>query len=665
MTSVLQPRPTRFAAGAALLLVALGLTALTGWFSRTPALIQVLPELPPVRRNAAACLVLSGLALLAVANRKPRWLVVACAGTVGAVSLLTVIEYVFSVNVGIDELLGPSYIAIGGSNPARMPAVSATCFALSSLGLLLALTAQSKRSALVVVSAGSITAAVGMATIMAYALGSSGVYGWDQVTRAPLLTAVGFLVLGLGMLALAWQVDQDPAGIPRWVPVSVAIGVSTSSIGLWQALIAGGQAPFALLPAAVLGGGCLMAPILGLTVYLAQRGHTQAAVLRRNEAFLAKVQEVSATGGFYWWPETGQVYWSEQVYRIFELDPAAPLTTELRQSRIHPDDLPAHKEVVARAVSEARDFEYQVRLLMPDNSVKYLHSLAQATRDAEGNLLYVGAVQDVTQRRQSELALSKVRSELAHIARVTTLGAFTASIAHEVNQPLSGIITNASTCLRMLGADPPNVEGARETARRAIRDGKRAADVITRLRALFSKTATTSESVDLSEAAREVVALSLSELQRSRIVLRQDLADDLPPVMGDRVQLQQVILNLLLNAMDAMSGVEEGLKQLVIKTERDDRGGVRFTLQDAGTGFKPQDVDKLFEPFYTTKRGGMGIGLSVSRSIIETHQGRLWAAPNPGPGATFAFSLPSAAAPIAPTRPPPLRSDARQLSGVR
>jgi C4-dicarboxylate-specific signal transduction histidine kinase len=248
----------------------------------------------------------------------------------------------------------------------------------------------------------------------------------------------------------------------------------------------------------------------------------------------------------------------------------------------------------------------------------------------------------VTERRLSEEALAKVRSELAHVARVTTLGALTASIAHEVNQPLSGIITNASTCLRMLAADPPNVDGARETARRTIRDGHRASDVITRLRALFAKQDTTAESMDLNEATREVVALSLSELQRSRVILREELAEDLPPVTGDRVQLQQVILNLLRNAVDAMSGVDDRPRKLAIRTERDEHDRVRLTVQDTGVGFEPQAEGRLFEAFYTTKKGGMGIGLSVSRSIIESHHGRLWSAPNDGPGATFSFSLPRA-----------------------
>jgi signal transduction histidine kinase len=194
----------------------------------------------------------------------------------------------------------------------------------------------------------------------------------------------------------------------------------------------------------------------------------------------------------------------------------------------------------------------------------------------------------------------------------------------------------------MLDADPPDVQGARETARRTLREGNRAADVISRLRSLFGKKSVSAELVDLNEATREVVALSRNELQRNRVILRPELADDLPAVSGDRVQLQQVILNLLLNAAQAMSGVDDRPKQLMIKTEREQEDCVCLSVQDVGVGFDAKDVDRLFEAFYTTKAGGMGIGLSVSRSIIETHHGRLWAVLNDHPGATFSFSIPCA-----------------------
>jgi PAS domain S-box-containing protein len=364
--------------------------------------------------------------------------------------------------------------------------------------------------------------------------------------------------------------------------------------------------------------------------------------LRRSEAFLAEGQHLSSTGTFSWRVPTDEITWSEQLYRIFEFDHRTPVTLGLIGSRVHPEDLPLFSEIFDRVRSEGADFEYEHRLRMPDQSVKYLHMVAHANRDKNGRLEYVGAVQDVTERRLSDETLGSVRSELAHVARVASLGALTASIAHEVNQPLSGIITNGSTCLRMLAADPPNVDGARETARRTIRDGHRASEVITRLRSLFGNKDGATEPVDLNEATREVIALSMSDLQRSRVILRQELADDLPPVTGDRVQLQQVILNMLRNASDAMSGVNDRPRQLLIRTERDGGDRVCLAVQDVGLGFDPQSVDRLFDAFYTTKSDGMGIGLSVSRAIIERHHGRLWGAPNDGPGATFSFSIPRA-----------------------
>lgn len=239
------------------------------------------------------------------------------------------------------------------------------------------------------------------------------------------------------------------------------------------------------------------------------------------------------------------------------------------------------------------------------------------------------------QRRYHEIEL-----ELAHANRVATIGQLSASITHELNQPLTGIMTNCGTCLRMLTSDSPDVDGAREAVRRTMRDGHRASEVITRLRALFDKKEPASESVDLNEAAREVIALSLGELQNSRVIVRTDLADDLPRVRADRVQLQQVVLNLLRNALDAMNTVDDRPRNLLISTERDEGDWVRLSVKDAGVGFDPQAINKLFEAFYSTKDDGMGVGLSVSRSIIENHQGRLWAVLNDGPGATFSLSVP-------------------------
>lgn len=363
---------------------------------------------------------------------------------------------------------------------------------------------------------------------------------------------------------------------------------------------------------------------------------------RRSAAFLAQAQQLSRTGSFSWRVATDEITWSAELYRIYEFDPGITITLELIRTRVHPEDLTLYEKMVEQARNGADDFEWQYCLLMPDESIKYMHAVAQATRDPSGQLEYIAAVQDVTARRLSEEALDKARSELAHVARVMSLGALTASIAHEVNQPLSGIITNASTCMRMLDADPPNVDGARETAKRTIRDGRRAADVITRLRALFTNKYAVTELLDLNEATREVIALSRTELERNRVITRTELADPLPPVTGDRVQLQQVILNLLRNGSDAMRTVADRPRELLFRTEVEEGDRVRVSVQDAGIGFEPQSLDRLFQTFYTTKDDGMGIGLSVSRSIIENHHGRLWVTPNDGPGVTFSFSIPCA-----------------------
>src|SRR5579863_6184529 len=258
--------------------------------------------------------------------------------------------------------------------------------------------------------------------------------------------------------------------------------------------------------------------------------------LQRSEAFLAEGQRLTLSGSLLWRLDTDEITFSDQLYRIHEFDRDSPVTLERIRSRIHPEDLPLLSEKIEQARAGGHSvLNYEIRLRMPNGSVKYLRTISHGTRDRDGRPEIIGAVQDVTERRLSEEALSQARSDLAHVTRVTSLGVLTASIAHEVNQPLSGIITNAGTCLRMLAAEPPNVEGARETAKRTIRDGNRASELITRLRALFSKKDSTTEPVDLNEVTQEVIALSLSELQRNRVVLRPEFADDLPVVTGDRV----------------------------------------------------------------------------------------------------------------------------------
>jgi len=355
---------------------------------------------------------------------------------------------------------------------------------------------------------------------------------------------------------------------------------------------------------------------------------------------LAEAQRLSKTGSFITDLLADEHRWSEEAIRIFELEPTTQISTRMIRDMVHPEDLPSFDAVIARAMT-VTDVDFSFRIVTARGAIRHVRGMARLMARAGDHPLFIGALQDVTDSRLAEAALDRARSELTHVARVTMLNTFSASIAHELNQPLLGIITNASTCLRMLERDPPNVDGAHETARRTIRDGNRATEVITRLRGLFTKRNFALERLDLNEATREVIALSLSHLQRNRIVLRQELAEGLPGILGDRIQVQQVILNLLRNAVDSMQRIEDRPRELVITTHRNEDDRVTLAVKDVGVGFTPEATERLFEPLYTTKCDGMGIGLSVSRSIIERHHGRLWAEANNGPGVTFSFCIPT------------------------
>ncbi|HEX7944039.1 MAG TPA: PAS domain-containing protein, partial [Phenylobacterium sp.] len=364
------------------------------------------------------------------------------------------------------------------------------------------------------------------------------------------------------------------------------------------------------------------------------------AELQRANRYLTGAQRLSHTGSFTWDAERDEHSWSEENLRIWELD-AQTLTGEAVLASIHPEDLPTFEAVHARALAQGGDYELFYRIVTGSGAVKHLHTVAQQQAEVTDRFLFIGATQDITESRLAEEALNRARAQLDHVTRITALSALTASIAHEVSQPLAGIITNASTCLRMLAAETPNLDGARATAERTIRDANRASEVIQRLRALFARKQASMEPVDLNDAVAEVLTLSASDLQQRQVMLRRSFDEALPPVRGDRVQLQQVILNLVLNAADAMAGLDDRPRELCLTTARDDAGHVTLSVRDAGVGLAPEVLEHLFDPFFTTKAAGMGIGLSISRSIIQSHDGRLSAAPNDdGPGATFAFSLP-------------------------
>jgi len=376
---------------------------------------------------------------------------------------------------------------------------------------------------------------------------------------------------------------------------------------------------------------------------------TSEVELRETLTQLTDGQRLSRTGSFTskFGPDLQR--WSDELYRIYEIDPATPPSMEIVRERVHPDDLASFDAEIRQRV-EGHGSDFLFRIVTPTGKLKHLHAVARPMEYVAGGTTFMGIVQDITESKLAEAALNQARSELAHVARVATLNAMTASIAHEVSQPLSGILTNANTCVRMLASDPPNLAGAVETARRTIRDANRATEVIQRLRAMFSTKSPTIEVAEINDLASEVIALSMGELLRNGALLQTDFAEELPHVGVDRVQLQQVILNLLLNAADAMAEVKDRPRTLLVQTGLHDDGSVKLLVRDSGTGVDPDTIERLFDAFYTTKSKGMGVGLSISRSIIERHDGRLWAEANEGPGATFSFCLPSLSAHIGETR---------------
>ncbi len=307
----------------------------------------------------------------------------------------------------------------------------------------------------------------------------------------------------------------------------------------------------------------------------------------------------------------------------------------------HEEDRAGTEAVVAALVTGSDSaHRFEKRFRRKDGGVVWGDVSGFLVAPVAGSAPFLAAVAvDITDRKRAEDDLREVQAELAHVARVTTMGEMAASIAHEVNQPLSGVVINGNACLRWMAADPPNMTEARDAVQRIIRDGKRASEVIARIRNLSKKTSADKEPLDVNETIAEVVAFTQGEVRRTRVTLRTDLARDLPRVMGDRVQLQQVVLNLVLNGLEAMGAVADRPRELVIETKREAAEHVRVAVRDAGVGLDPESINRLFDAFYTTKRGGMGMGLSISRSIIENHGGRLWAVSNEGPGAPFLFTV--------------------------
>ncbi len=372
-----------------------------------------------------------------------------------------------------------------------------------------------------------------------------------------------------------------------------------------------------------------------------------AEALRRSEGYLAEAQRLTCTGSWAWNVATRQsVYWSQENYRLFGFDPEGGIPSdEAFYQRVHPDDRDrVRREVFLERPDEGSHFDVEFRILLPDGAIKYVRSTGHPVRNISGDLLeYVGTSIDVTERKRAEEERERLRqaqADLARVNRVITMGELTASLAHEVNQPIAAALTNSNTCLRWLTRDHPDVEEAREAASRIVKDATRAADIISRTRLLFKKGIPPRELVDVNEVIGEMIVLLRGEATRHNILVRTELAAELPAVTGDRVQLQQVLMNLMINGIDAMKDVD-GTRELAIRSQRAENEQLQVSVSDTGVGLPPQQADQIFKAFFTTKPQGTGMGLSISRSIIESHGGRLWAVGNSPRGASFCFSLPT------------------------
>jgi PAS domain S-box-containing protein len=382
----------------------------------------------------------------------------------------------------------------------------------------------------------------------------------------------------------------------------------------------------------------------GVGRHITERKRAEEA-LRRSEAYLAEAQRLSHTGTWAF-NKTATLYWSEETYRIVGLDPLqGPPTRETMRQRIHPDDRDRVYEKLREAVAQKRDFAMEFRILLPDGTVRYLENTGHPLFSARGEFLeMVGSTIDVTERRRAREEHERLRhleSELAHVNRLSIMGELTASLAHEILHPIATARNNARAAIRFLDMIPPNMAEVREALECIVRDADRGKDIVDRIRDHVKKAPPRNNRFNLNEAIDEVIEMVRTAIDKNRVSVRTRLAPELNTVWGDRVQLQQVVMNLVLNAVEAMGAVEGRERMLLITTEQKGDGGVFVAVHDSGPGIDPEHLQQVFKPFYTTKDSGVGMGLAICRSIIDAHGGGLWAEANEPRGAVFQFTLPA------------------------
>jgi phosphoglycerate-specific signal transduction histidine kinase len=477
-----------------------------------------------------------------------------------------------------------------------------------------------------------------------------------QIPPSVWLLRLGALVLALVIFLIDWLSSLDVAIAVLYVAVILMSGDLFSRAGVATVSLVCGlltlvaflfsHGPEWLVPpfARCLVSLCAIA----ITAFLALKNKAardalqeQVHLLHRSEAFLAGAQRLSQTGSIGLKMPSAEMYWSDEARRIFQFDDHLQPTLEYMIGRTHPEDTDDLKSLIEQAYARHSNMEAEFRVLMSDGSCKFVRMLARQVHDASGDCEYIGALMDVTAAKNAEEALHRSQSQLAHVTRVTTLGEMAASIAHEVNQPLSAITTNAEAGLRWLNREVPDLGEVRSAIERIKSEAHRASEVIRRIRALSRKTDPKHVPIDLQDVLQESVALVRREILRHRVNFDFKPVSEPMWVRGDKVQLQQVIINLLMNAMQAMSGMHGKARTLSLVLGNAGNGDVSLRVQDNGPGISVPNLPSLFNPFFTTKPEGMGMGLSICRSIIDAHGGRIWAESELGHGAALSFSLPA------------------------